>query len=139
MVSQREARRIRNRADYERATQANVAQHPSHLKSLAKLGTPLEAVGTYAGNTLQEHLEDQMKKAVRTYRKCQEVVKAKAEELGPYVPLWEDSDYRKVAQREQTARGIIRGLATAILAYENSYNLGDMDAIKAIEKEFLRG
>lgn len=116
-MNRRDARRERNRADYERATQARVAEHPSHMKSLAKLGISPTSVGSYAGNTLQEHLEDQMKKAVTTYR--QHKVKGNVD-------------------KAQTARGIVRGLAIAILAYENSYSLGDPDAIKAIEKEFLK-
>lgn len=138
MVSQREARRVRNRADYERATQANVAQHPSHLKSLGKMGIPLDEVGKYAGNTLQEHLEDQMKRAVRQHKKA---VKDRQDfaDTNPYVPLHEDGDYRKLHDRVTTARGMIRGLAIAILARENSYELGNMDAVKAIEKEFMNG
>lgn len=139
MVSQREARRARNKADYERATQARVSEFPSHLKSLGKMGIPLDEVGKYAGNTLQEHLEDQMKKAVRQHTKATVDRSKWGKDAGPYVPLWEDSDYRKLHDRVTTSRGIIRGLAIAILAQENSYELGNMDAVKAIEKEFMNG
>ena len=136
-MNRRDARRERNRADYERATQQAVAAHPSLVKSLSKMGIPLSDMGKYAGNTLQEHLEDQMKRAVRQYTKATKDRQDFAD-TNPYVPLHEDGDYRKLHDRVTTSRGIIRGLAIAILAQENSYSLGDMDAVKAIEKEFLK-
>lgn len=115
-LTKREARRQRNAEDFKRATQQAVAEHPSHLKSLNKMGIPLAHVGKYAGNSLKDHLEDQMKIAVRSYKRKKEA-----------------------GEPTNTARGIIRGLAIGILAYENSYSLGDPDAIKAIEKEFMNG
>lgn len=133
MSSQREARKQRNREDFLRATRQGLI-NAGHTKS-----DTLQRAGLNAGNSLHDHLEDQMKKAVRMYRKAQQGVRDITNKLGPYVPLWEDSDYRKAAQREQTARGMVRGLATALLAHENSYALGDIDALKAIEKEFLNG
>lgn len=110
-LTKREARRIRNREDFVRATQQ--ALTPSHHKALSKLGI-VDQVGVNAGNTFREHLEDEIRKAVRVYhRTTDDEVKSKA------------------------ARGVIRGLCKALLIYEDSYNKDDKNALARIEREFL--
>lgn len=132
MVSQREARRIRNREDFQRATQAAVHQHPSLVKSLDKTGQ-LHDIGNYAGNTFREHLEDEIRKAVRVHarlvKECQEL--ADSFQKGD---AWGEQG---VEHKRKAARGVIRGLCKALLIYEDSYNKDDKSKLAKIEKEFL--
>jgi hypothetical protein len=111
MASQRQARRERNREDFQRATQEGLiaAGHKTDLVLQA---------GVNAGNTFREHLEDEIRKAVRIYHRI-------------------NNDTAIPPSKVHSARGIIRGLCKALLIYEDSYNKDDKHKLARIEKEFM--
>lgn len=109
LPSKREARQKRNREDFIRSTQAAV---PAKFRADA---------GRYAGPTYREHLENQLAKACDKWR-------ATRKKDGS--PL--------TNHKVDVLRGIIRGLATALLIYEDSYNMSQEKLLK-IEKQFMKG
>ena len=131
-MNQREARRQRNREDAQRIRQMQVLEHPSHVKSLNKMGIPLTDVGAYAGNTFREHLEDEIRKAMRVWRRLND----QAANAPQGTDLWGEQG---IEQKRKAARGVVRGLCKALLIYEDSYNKDDAAALKRLEKEFLDG
>ena len=69
------------------------------------------------GKTLQEHTEDQLRAAVKNYYRIRD----------------EAVDDR----RAYIARGVVRGLAWAVLIHRNSYRLDDKKLLLKIERDFL--
>lgn len=131
-MNQREARRQRNREDAQRIRQTAVENIPSQTKALNKMGISITDVGKYAGNTFREHLEDEIRKAVRVYRKLNDQVTS----APSGTDLWGEAG---LEHKRKAARGVVRGLCKALLIYEDSYNKDDMNRLKQIEKEFLNG
>lgn len=127
MTSSREARRARNREDFLRATRQGLhdAGHHKHAES----GT----AGVNAGNTYREHLEDEIRKAVRVYKRIEAQALSADPETNP-VDSWGPQG---VEHKRKAARGVIRGLCKALLIYEDSYNKDDKHMLAKIEKEFL--
>lgn len=72
-----------------------------------------EEAGRYAGKTYKEHLESKLVAAVESYE------------------TEDDSDKARIK------RGIIRGLAMALLIYEDSYNMNDKQKLLKIERSFM--
>ena len=72
-----------------------------------------ENAGRYAGNTYREHLEDKMIAHVEAWSKEQ------------------DHDKKAIL------RGIIRGLAIALLIYEDSYSIDDKRKLLELERSFM--
>jgi hypothetical protein len=72
-----------------------------------------EEAGRYAGPTYREHLENKLASAVSAYER--------------------EADTNK----KRIIRGMIRGLATALLLYEDSYSIDDKAKLLKIEKEFM--
>lgn len=126
MSSAREARRERNRLDFQRATRQGLREAGHH-----KL---VEQGGTNAGNTFQEHLEDEIRKAVRVYKRIE--AQALAVEQDDTTDSWGPQG---IEHKRKAARGVIRGLCKALLIYEDSYNKDDMNRLKQMEKGFLDG
>lgn len=73
--------------------------------------------GVNAGPTYREHLENKLKGAVDSYNR--------ATSSG-------DDD------KARTARGVIRGLAIALLVYEDSYSMNDKAKLLKIERSFMK-
>lgn len=73
-----------------------------------------EHAGRYAGNTYREHLEDKMSSAVDGWK------------------TEEDHDKKAIL------RGMIRGLAIALLLYEDSYSIDDKTKLLALERSFMK-
>lgn len=103
--SKREARRKRNREDFERAT----------LQSIK--GRKIDGFHVPAGPTFREHLEDEITRAVKQWKKARS----------------SDTDPLQV----RAMRGVIRGLCRALLIYEDSYHKDDKDNLLKLEKQFL--
>lgn len=131
MVSQREARRQRNREDAQRVQQMRIEEHPSLVKALNKMGNTSQ-IGSCAGNTYREHLEDEIRKAVRMHARLVKECEKLADQ--PDSDAWGSEG---VEHKRKAARGIIRGLCKALLIYEDSYNKDDKRKLARIEKEFL--
>lgn len=74
-----------------------------------------EEAGRHAGFTYREHLENKLESACTRYR-----------DLDP-------SD-----DRAKTLRGIIRGLAMALLLYEDSYSIDDKAKLIKLERSFMQ-
>lgn len=124
-MSKREARRVRNREDFVRATTAAVAT--------SKIPHGASTPGACAGNTYREHLEDEIRKAVRVHNRLVEKCQAMADsfETGD---AWGEQG---VEHKRKAARGMIRGLCKALLIYENSYKKDNKSMLLKLEKEFL--
>lgn len=133
MSSAREARRARNREDFLRATRQGLheAGHHKHAES----GT----AGTNAGNTYREHLEDEIRKAVRVYKRIEAQAVSVDPVNNPQDPPVDSWGPQGVEHRRKAARGVVRGLCKALLIYEDSYNKDDKHMLAKIEKEFLDG
>lgn len=65
--------------------------------------------GATAGYTYREHLENKLDRAVEVWRK----------------------------KPTDTARGVIRGLAIALLYYEDSYHADDKSKLLKLERQFM--
>lgn len=76
-------------------------------------GTP----GQHAGYTYREHLENKLASTVEAY----DLAVAR-----------DDKD------KARTARGIIRGLAIALLIYEDSYSMNDKTKLLKLERSFMQ-
>jgi len=72
-----------------------------------------EEAGRYAGPTYKEHLERKLVAAVESYQ------------------TEDDSDKARIK------RGVIRGLAMALLIYEDSYSMNDKAKLLKIERSFM--
>lgn len=123
MTSRREARRARNREDFERATREGLRE-AGHTKLLAD-------AGKYAGPTIRESIEDEIRKAVRLHNKIEQQC-LNPDVLGP--DPWSATG---VEHKRKAARGVIRGLCKALLIVETPYRKDDRDALLRMEKEFL--
>lgn len=125
MSSQRQARRERNREDFIRAT-------TQALSTSSKIPLGSTPPGATAGNTFQEHLEDEIRKAVRVYHRLTK----EALDLETTDPKnsWGPEG---VEHKRKATRGMIRGLCKALLIYEDSYHMNDKARLLKIEKEFL--
>lgn len=128
-VSAREARRARNREDFLRATRQGLANAGHH--KLVATG------GVNAGNTYQEHLEDEIHKAVRVYKRIEAQAAAIDPVNNPTDPPVDSWGPQGIEHKRKAARGVIRGLCKALLIYENSYDKDNMARLKQMEKEFL--
>lgn len=128
MSSAREARRARNREDFLRATRQGLhdAGHHKHAES----GT----AGVNAGNTYREHLEEEIRKAVRVFKRIEQQALAVDPEDPNAPSSWGPQG---VEHKRKAARGVVRGLCKALLIYEDSYNKDDINRLKQIEREFL--
>lgn len=124
MSSKRQARRERNREDFLRATQQTL-QDNGHGKYVA-------IAGVNAGLTFREHLEDEIRKAVRVYHRLSKEA-LNLEQTDPKNSWGPEG----VEHKRKAARGVIRGLCKALLIYEDSYNKDDKARLLQIEKEFL--
>jgi hypothetical protein len=125
-MSKREARRERNREDFRRATTASV-QESGH-----KMPHGSSAPGSCAGNTYQEHIEDEIRKAVRAlHRVTAEIEKAADDSTAD---MWSNTG---LEVKRKAARGVIRGLTKALLIYEDSYDMDNKHRLLQMEKEFL--
>lgn len=128
MTSQRQARRERNREDFIRATTAAVNASGNKMPH----GT--SEPGSNAGNTFREHIEDEIRKAVRVHdRVVAEIAKANADN-DQSADLWSATG---LEVKRKASRGMIRGLVKALLIYEDSYNMHDKNRLIQMEKEFL--
>lgn len=122
MTSRREARRARNREDFERATREGLRE-AGHTKLLAD-------AGKYAGPTIRESIEDEIRKAVRVHNRIE----------GQVIDAPDDADLWSATgleHKRKAARGVIRGLCKALLIVETPYRKDDRDALLRMEKEFL--
>ena len=127
-VSKREARRERNREDFLRATTAAIRQaDPKHASVYRG------QIGINAGNTYREHLEDEIRKAVRVHKKLVDECQRMADNFETGNSWGEQG----VEHKRKAARGVIRGLCKALLIYEDSYNKDDKLKLVRMEKEFL--
>jgi len=70
--------------------------------------------GRYAGPTYREHLENKLEAACTRYR-----------------------DLDPAEEKAKTLRGIIRGLAMALLLYEDSYSIDDKAKLIKLERSFM--
>lgn len=131
MSSAREARRERNRLDFIRATTQGLhdAGHHKHAES----GT----AGVNAGNTYREHLEDEIRKSVRVYKRIEAAAVAVDPVNNPTDPPVDSWGPQGIEHRRKAARGVIRGLCKALLMYEDSYDKDNVDRLKKMEREFL--
>lgn len=107
--AKREARRKRDREDFLRVTTQAVRNH--------KLPQGASSPGSTAGNTYREHLEDEIDRAVKQWKK------ARASDTDPL--------------QVRAMRGVVRGLCRALLIYEDSYHMNDKDKLLKLEKGFL--
>jgi len=71
--------------------------------------------GRYAGPTYREHLENKLEAACTRYR---------------------DLD-QPLSEKGRVLRGIIRGLAMALLLYEDSYSIDDKAKLIKLERSFM--
>ena len=104
-LTKREARRKRDREDFDRATRQAVS------------GRKIDGFHIPAGPTYREHLEDEIVRAVKQWKK------ARASDMDPL--------------QVRAMRGVVRGLCRALLIYEDSYHKDDKDRLLKLEKEFL--
>jgi hypothetical protein len=100
-------REARRKRDKEDFIRATRAAVPAKLR---------EEAGRYAGPTYREHLENKLESSVKALN----------------LALARGDD-----DKARTARGIIRGLAIALLLYEDSYSIDDKAKLLKIEKEFM--
>lgn len=124
MSASRTARRERNREDFLRATRQGL-RDAGHHKQVA-------TAGVNAGLTIEEHLEDELAKACRVYNRLTE----QATNPGEYqnVDQW---GAEGIELKRGKARGLVRGLAKALLIYRDSYNKDNKHMLAQIEKEFM--
>jgi len=128
MTSQRQARRIRDRQDFVRATTVAIQKvDPKHAAAYHN------RIGENAGNTYREHVEDEIRKAVRVYNRIMAEIQ-KAQDAHEYVDLWGENG---LEHKRKAARGYIRGLCKALLIYERSYDKDNKQILAALEREFL--
>jgi hypothetical protein len=90
----------------------------------AKKNRKLTGWSVPPGPTIMEHTEARLAEAVTKWRK---------EQLQASSAI----DKEKAQNRVSMRRGIIRGLAIAVLAHRNSYYLDDISMVQKIEKEFM--
>jgi hypothetical protein len=88
--------------------------------------------GENAGNTYREHLEDEIRKAVRVYHRLSK--EALDIETTDPKNSWGPEG---IEHKRKATRGMIRGLVKALLIYEDSYNMNDKNLLLRMEKEFL--
>jgi hypothetical protein len=129
MSAARTARRERNREDFLRATRQGLREAGHHKL----VGT----AGVNAGKTFEEHLEDEIEKAVRVYKRISEQALAVDPVNNPTDPPVDSWGPQGVEHKRKAARGVIRGLCKALLIYRDSYNMDDKHALAKIEKDFL--
>lgn len=106
MNAKREARRKRNREDFAR------------IQESIPLGQKGTGFRVPAGPTYREHLEDEIDRAVKNWKK------ARASDTDPL--------------QVRAMRGVVRGLCRALLIYEDSYHKDDKDKLLKLEKGFLK-
>jgi len=104
----REARRKRNREDFVRATTQRLEEVGQHKHAVSG------RVGANAGHTYREHLENKLASAVASYK--------------------DETDKTSRAVK----RGVVRGLAIALLIYEDSYNMNDKAKLLKLERSFMK-
>jgi len=124
MSAARTARRERNREDFLRATRQGLREAGHHKL----VGT----AGDNAGKTIEEHLEDELAKACRVYNRLTEQAAKESKD----VDQW---GVEGIELKRGKARGLVRGLAKALLIYRDSYNIDNKHMLAQIEKEFLNG
>lgn len=78
-----------------------------------------EEAGRYAGPTYREHLENKLASACKKYREI-------------------NNDTRVPPSQVATVRGMIRGLAIALLIYEDSYSMNDKEKLLNLERSFMK-
>jgi hypothetical protein len=100
-------RQARRSRDKEDFLRATRAAVPAKFRAEA---------GRHAGPTYREHLENKLESAVKAYN----------------LNLARGDD-----DKARTARGMIRGLAIALLIYEDSYSMNDKAKLLKLEKEFM--
>lgn len=100
-------REARRARDKEDFLRATRAAVPAKLR---------EEAGRHAGPTYREHLENKLESSVRAFN----LAFARGDD-----------------DKARTARGIIRGLAMALLIYEDSYSMNDKAKLLKLEKEFM--
>lgn len=100
-------RQARRKRDQEDFLRVTRAAVPAKLRQEA---------GRYAGPTYREHLENKLAAACKKYKNI-------TEEGGVGDKL--------------VVRGMIRGLALALLIYEDSYSIDDKAKLLKIERSFL--
>lgn len=101
-------REARRERDREDFLRATRAKVPAKLR---------EEAGRYAGPTYREHLENKLKAACIKYKHI-------TEEGGVGDKL--------------VVRGMIRGLAMALLLYEDSYSIDDKAKLLKLERSFMK-
>lgn len=109
MTSIPSKREARRARDKEDFLRATRAKVPAKLR---------EEAGRYAGPTYREHLENKLASACAKYKQ--------SEVRGEGYP-----------QRD-ILRGMIRGLAMALLIYEDSYSMNDKAKLLEIERSFMK-
>jgi len=128
MSAARTARRERNREDFLRATRQGLREAGHH-----KL---VSTAGVNAGKTIEEHLEDEIEKAVRVYKRIEAQALANDPVNNPEAAV-DSWGPQGIEHKRKAARGVIRGLCKALLIYRDSYNKDDKHMLAQIEKEFL--
>lgn len=103
-------REARRERDREDFLRATRAKVPAKLR---------EEAGRYAGPTYREHLENKLTAACAKYR---EIV----------------NDTAVPPSQVATVRGMIRGLAMALLLYEDSYSIDDKAKLLKLERSFMK-
>lgn len=131
MSASRTARRERNREDFLRATRQGLRE-AGHHKLVGQ-------AGVNAGKTFEEHLEDEIEKAVRVYKRIEEKAARIDPVNNPQDPPVDSWGPEGMEHKRKAARGVIRGLCKALLIYRDSYNKDDKHMLAQIEKEFLNG
>lgn len=121
-MNRRQARRERNREDFERATREGLRE-AGHTKLLG-------AAGKYAGPTIRESIEDEIRKAVRVHNR----IEAQVIDAPEDADLWSATG---LEHKRKAARGVVRGLCKALLIVERPYDKDSKNALMQIEKEFL--
>lgn len=76
------------------------------------------------------------KATVATYLKAKQELDDMAESLGPYVPLFEDSNYRKLHDRERMLRGVVRGGAQMLIILVRPWEAKDNEKILDLEIDY---
>jgi GTPase SAR1 family protein len=126
-ISQRQARRQRDREDFLRATtQAVRAADPKHASAYHG------RIGENAGNTYREHLEDEIRKSVRVYRRIEAELKTASD--NHETDTW---SLKGIEMKRKAARGYMRGLCYALLVYEDSSEKDNKALLVELEKTFL--
>lgn len=109
MNAKREARRKRDREDFVRITTQRLEDVGQHKHATSG------KVGLAAGPTYREHLENKLEGACTRYRELDD----------------------PMSEKGRVLRGMIRGLAMALLIYEDSYNMNDKAKLLKIERSFM--